>query len=590
MSVLRHYIDFLDGIGYVEVIPPLEWKELAIESVFAQNSNRLNTELFTWTGTTATKMNDYIEAGISGAGPGIYEALPYQVILECEGDVFVLIEAAINLAARESEFSCDIIKAPIRETGKIDFLTARADSFRFEVLASLLPGEPGRITASDYLDIWYMAGKYPQATETIIAFFTIFMVLKEMYESIKRFADIVAAISGGATGITESLLMAAALAIYMYALVAALAILLSNLVALIFPFVYFHRGMYNRTLFAKGAAFLGLGFSSTIFSPGSPSYDQYILPPKNTKGAIVGAISNEVGYFDGSYGQFLRTMIEEYNGEIKIIGNTLHFEREGFFSNLSTYKVPEVKQFVFKGTKAADAPANYVIEYLNDKIDLYNYDDPRGRVIQVTCEPINVFNKQNITIEGLVTRLVPMSLPNVKVTTSQLEVKMGEIFSAASSFLGVVASIITGSPFGSSPTIPSGGNINILQLDSHFISEHKTGIYGGGGKTLPTSNTTLGAYELLKNYHYPKIPKPIFSGIGNQWYKYKGDKVPLCCEDYLAIRDNNYGTYKGDLVRLTKILYYPYDEVADIEFEVNKALTNNLQARITEPYKPTIIL
>lgn len=587
MSEVRHYIDFLDGAGFVAVKPPQEWKNIEIENVFDGTGDRLSTGSFTWVDDVALKLTEYLENGITGTSNGILEGLPYKVTYECDGTSYTVVNACINLASSETEFDyCDIVKAPIKETGNKDFLNTRADSFRFEYLTSLSSTAAGYISASDYIDIWYMDGAYPRKVEIIMGSITLFLILKEVYETIKRIVDVIAATSGGATGAVETTLQLIALGVYLGLLIVGLVALINDIIDLIFPFVYYHKGMYVRTLCQKACAYLGFGFSSTIFSSGSLSYNQYILPPKNVEGAKVGNPSNEVGYFEGTFGDLLRILIEQYNAEVTIIGNTLYLERKGYFENFSTYRIPEVKSIRAYSTNAEDVSANYVIEYLYDKVDLNDYDASSGRIIQATHEPITVYDKKNVQLKGLTQRTISLTLPNVKTSVSRLETRMTDIFNAIASLVSAVASI---TPWGGSgiPTIPS--SINILNLDTHFISEHKTGIYLGGGKTDPSTVTALGARTLFDNYHYVEMIKPVYSaGAGNQWYRYKGT-VPMCCADYLQITGNNYATYKGETARIIQCKWKVYDQVADIEFEVNKLWTSNLKLILQEPYQSNVI-
>jgi hypothetical protein len=187
MEALRHYIDFLDGNGFVEVRPPMEWKELSIEISFLNADEKLSAEAFTWpdadqgTGaiSVAKGLNDHVADGLTG-GVGIFEGLPYQVRLICDSTVYVVLDCAINLAAPDAEFRCDMVKAPVREVGKIDFITQRAESFRFEYLYSLNAGDAGRITNTDFINIYYQIGRYPQGVEIMVAGLTLYVTLKEI--------------------------------------------------------------------------------------------------------------------------------------------------------------------------------------------------------------------------------------------------------------------------------------------------------------------------------------------------------------------------------------------------------------------------
>lgn len=585
MENLKFYIDFLDGAGYIEVKPPQEWKGLEIELIFDQQgaNERLSTNSFTWLGDTAVSLIDYFENGATGASNGLFEGLPFLVTFECDGVTETVVQACVNLSSGDTEFTdSQTVKAPIKETGNKDFLNTRADSFRFAYLASLSSSSAGYISSSDYIDIWYTDGAYPRKAEIIMSSVTLYLVLKEVYETIKRIVDVVAATVGGVTGAAETALQLVALAIYLVILIVALVQLITDLIDLIFPFVYYHKGMYVRDLLTKGCSYLGFTFSSTIFSSTSLSYNQYILPPKNVEGTKVGNPSTETGYYEGTLGDLFRALCEQYDAEVTVIGNTVYLERVGYFANSSTFRIPEVKGLVPYSTNADEVDSNYVIEYLYDKVDLNDYDAYRGRLIQATHEPITTTNKKNVLLKGLRQRLVPFTLVNVKTSTSKLEQRMTGIFNAIASLISAVSSI---SPWGgvTVPSIPS--SINILNLDTHFISEHKTGIYLGGGKTDPNTYVNIGARTLWDNYHYIEMIKPIYdNSAGNQWYKYRG-QIPLCCKEFLQIQDNNYATYKGLTAKIVSVKWNIYDQVAEIDFWVNKLYSTNLKLILQEPYQ-----
>jgi hypothetical protein len=373
-------------------------------------------------GDTAEQINTYKDNGLTG-GYGITEGLPYKAVLSCDdGATYEIVNACLNFADESVEYFCDLVKVPVRETGKIDFLTDRADSFRFETLSRLSPTAAGYIGLADYIDIYYMVGKYPQSMEILMSSVSVFIIGKEIYESIKRITDVAAAALGGLTGFLETIVQTIALVVYLIILVIALVELVQTLIDLIFPFVYYHRAMFVNTLLVKGCAYLGLNFYSSIFTPSSSIYNQQmIMPPKNYAGSKVGLPAHplDTGYYDGTLGQLLRDLIEQYNGEVKVIGNTVYFERKGSFASTSTYKIPEVKTIGIYNTNLSDVSSNYVIEYEYDGIDLNDYNAPLNRITQAICEPVLVNNKKNILLKGLTTRSIPFTLPNVKTSTNQ---------------------------------------------------------------------------------------------------------------------------------------------------------------------------
>lgn len=586
---LRHYIDFLDGNGFVEVHPPKEWKDLEIELSFMSGEERLSSGVMSWTSSetvsgavsVADSINDYIAAGLTG-GTGIFEGLPYQVRFECDGSVYTVVNACIDLASAEAQYSCDEVNAPIRETGNVDFLSQRAESFRFEYLYSLAAGQPGRISDSDFIDIWYQAGRYPQKVETMVAALSLYVTLKETYETIKRIADVISQALALPSGALVTAAQIIYLTIYLIALVVALINMIQTLIDLIFPFVYYHRAMYTRTLFERGCAYLGLNFSSSIFASTSPVYNDYVMPAKPAlaasgyDGVKVGQPSTEKGFYEGTFGQFLRDQIERFNAKIRIANGTLYFEVEQTYIEQSTYKIPEVEKD-FYSYNAGEVPANYVISYQYDNSDLYSYDKPDGVNFQVTVQPTTVINKQNVLLRNLEERIIPYSLPNVKTSQSRLEQVMAQVFNGFAGLVNAIAGLFSSSSSPLIPTIPS--SVNILQLDTHFTAIPKCGIYLGGGKTDPNSSDIIGADALFTSYHFWNCPKPIGACThGNQWIHKKEYRVPMCCEDYLLLKDKNYATYKNFDAVILSLKWNPYNQVAVMDFKYNSKYTDNLTA------------
>lgn len=595
MNTVRHYIDFYDGNGYVEVTPPAEWKTLEIEWNFVSDELRLSTTNFTWIGEVAQKINTYIAGGMIPAGqpgstPGKMEGPPYKIVIDCDGQLYTVIEACLKTNDRGATFFCDKVICPIKETGKIDYLTDRARSFRFEILSTV--SGSGSIGLSDYIDIWYQAGRYPQSEKIMFTTVMSLLMYKEIYETIKRILDCAAAVSGGATGTAESVLQIISLTIYLGLVVIAFVNALNSLSELIFPFVYYHRAMYERTLWEKGASYLGLTYQSSFHSPGSVDYNNYLMPPKNDiTGKKVGQSSSETGYYDGTFLQFIEGQIEKYNGEIKVIGNVLHFEEKGSFASMSNFRIPELS---YEGVKdnASELPGTYFISYLYDGIDLYDYEAYFGRKVSASTTPITVQNKKNILFEEGVERRIPYSLPNVKTSQSKLEQSMASTFNLFANLVNAVSSLISpGSP--TIPTIPTGGSINILQLESHFTSVHKNGVYLGGGKTDPNSLSILAASRYLKENHKNEIAKPIYGGTGNQWKIYgEGEEyeIPFCCDDAISLSQVNYAKFEGSPARFINIKWAYYNEMAKIQFEKNEIYTNNLKVTIQEKGSADIVL
>ncbi len=577
--ILQHYIDFLDGNGFVSVQPPQEWKKTAIQLSFEEGNEKLSSERFSWVGDNAQSINGYITGGINGIRNGIFEGLPYQVRFNCGGTQQTIFDGCINTASDDARYSCEKVSLGIREKGKIDFVNELADSFRFAYLFSLPVGAPGKIAYSDFIDIWYVQGQYPQKFEIMITSLTLFVTLKETFETVKRILDVAAEVFSFPTGGITAALQLIYLGIYLALLITALIDLFQKLIDLIFPFVYFHRAMYVRTLFEKACAHLGLNFSSTLFAVGGIGQYEYIMPEKNEEGKKVGLSSTETGFYEGTFGDLIRAYQEKFNAKPIVIGNTLYFEHEDFFIDQSNYIIPNVYQKPNNeyGFNASEVAANYVISYRYDSADLNNLSNREGTQFTAKIEPLVVTNRQNVLIKNLEERSIPFTLPLVKTSMSALEAVMTVVFNGIAGVINTISSVVSpSSPL--IPSIPMGGQLYVLVLDTHLTTAPKLGIYQGGGKTRADSiSNYLSATVLWRIAHASRSAYGVAPFQPNQWWIYKGVDVSLCCDEYLLLKDNNYATADGNDAKVDRIDWTAYDEVANIDFRVRKVYTDNLK-------------
>jgi hypothetical protein len=580
---------FLDG-NEIKLLPQ-GWKDIEIQLSFGDaTTDKISVENFefnTLQELTATEdpvdlINAWIAGGNNGTTGGLLEGMPYAIKLECDGSTDTVYNGILNLASKSAQYSCDRIIVPSREIKGQDYLNEVADSFRFEYLArGLSAGDAGFISTSDYIQIWYQVGKYPQGAEIFMASITLYLIIRELADVIEKIADAVAAVVGGATGAAEFAIQLAALIVYLVSLIIALVNLINKLIELIFPWVYYHNAMYAKTLCQKACDYMGLGFSSTILTSTLGNAGMYIMPKKDIEGQKVGVINAEQGYYSGTFGQLLEDLQIQTDGIPKVINGTLFFETEDWYQNQSNYHIPDM-EVELVGYNGEDIPSNYHLTYQNDNADLYNYDEYTGTDIVATTVLDNIVTPSNTLLTGLVDNQIPFTLPNVKTQETQLENTMAGIYNAWASLVNFVTSITNPSAAPTLPPIPS-STTEILKLDTHFTSVNKVGVQtsgGGTGKTTSQSNVMLGAKKLFEDYHSQNIGKPIYGYQGNQWKLYKAYKIPLCCEDFAQLKDNNYCKYLGNDAKIISMNWNPYDEVADIDFMVREQYVTGMTVNL----------
>lgn len=563
---------------------PANYQELEIETSFYGDGPRLSVGDLEFNGLSAKRLLKWRADGLTG-GPGITEGVPFKVDLLCGTERTNLLDGCIDLAASSAAFSKDQVKAPAKQSGGVDFINTAGDSFRVEYLSTLAAGEPGRITDADYVKINYMPGKYPQYVEILLASVSVYVIAKEVYESIKRLSEVIitttaligtagfgSIAAGPIYSIAEIIILTAYIAVTIYAL----AELIKNLFRLLFPFVFYHLGMRFSTIFKRGCEYLGfIPSSSLLFS--ADAVDLVYMPPKDYQGAFVGERAIGNGLYQGLFGDFLREAENFFCAKVKPIGKTLYLEPEIAYNEDSGFIIPDLC-IEFTETNASEIVSNYYIGYANDRSDLWSYNGLTGVNYQVTISPKVTLNKKNNLLKNLVRIDLPYSLSTVKTSKNELESVMTSVYNGFAGLINTVSSIFGGG----NPVTPISQDAQTycLQLDSHFTDTARLVLLKDlDGKVRSDFSDVFGADKLWSKYHFVKSPVPQAGNPkGNQWIQYPLDVLPMCCEDFNALINKNYCTYQGKKARILNNRFNPFqNQSTNVRFEVNETYTNNLK-------------
>lgn len=572
--------------------PPSNWKEIEIEVSFENDSpsGSLSLNNFEFVGDNAIAINDYIADGLNG-GIGITEGMPFRIDLSCETGVFNIFDGILDFSSEEAQFSCDIVRVPVKESGKIDFVNDTANSFRFEFLASLPSNEAGHISTSDYRNIQYGLSNIPDGLELALASISLFVIIRELAFAAKEVsdaaADLIEAIGSGSSPFTINVgaakfasivLKLAATGAYFFLVLIAAIVMIKQLVKSFISVVRNHKGMRVETLFTKAAERLGLTLNSTILQT-APYNKAVILPRKKEVGTLSGQQSKEVGYFDGTFADLIFKMNKVFNADVRIIGNELFYERKDFLEKQSGYKIRDVKRD-FNGTNLNEIDANYFIEYALDGQDLHTFDNFKGNSYSVTLEQIVVGNKKNSLLKGLGNQDLAFSHADRKT-------KVKDVEKIIISVVNTLISILNIFPLVSIPTLTQ-PSVNILELQNDFIGVDRLFIEGEDGKIDANNKSFLSAEALYNNFHFiesalPQIGRP----NGNQWIRFKDLEDELCCEDFLLLKDNNLAKdVNGTDAKIETLRYNPHENKATFSYRINKLYTKNLKERRIIDGKP----
>ena len=100
-----------------------------------------------------------------------------------------------------------------------------------------------------------------------------------------------------------------------------------------------------------------------------------------------------------------------------------------------------------------------------------------------------------------------------------------------------------------------------------------------GGRLAKKQRDILGAGKLWDELHFINSFAEI-NGAHNQYYRYKGVKVPFCLEDFITLlNNNNCRTINGERAKIESLVWRVWDNSAVIDYRVNKKYTNNLRLK-----------
>lgn len=615
---------FLNG---VLVPPPRNWKELQIELLFESDkpSASLQAIPLEWVGTNATLVNNYILQGVSG-GVGIYEGLPLQ-IKSCSGGLMIF-DGILDLANDAALFECDIVKCPIKEAGRVDYVNDIAESFTFAFLASSQVTGAAHISTTDYLAVPFTITTHRTSFERISMILSLFMIGKELYETVKRTQELINTIIADIAGIATvtstayAILKVAAMVlnillyiVYIVALLAALVTMLIDLIDLVYPIKRYKLGMKVKTMFEKACAYMGLSFYSTILASGSQYENLIWIPRKYTIPSTSNPLSvfsrgyNELGspkaygYYDGTFKQFILDMQEYFNARVMVKNNIFYFEKLNYWNKTNPYIIPDTNPvgYTFNspephGTNASDLPSNYLVIYQVDGEDINTYQRYAGTSYQVQVRPTNVINQKNVLLKNLVEKRFNMALVKRKDYMNEMETQINAVLTGAGNlindiiqFVNKLLAFVTGNPPASNPPpYLSNTRIGWMELASPFIGVPKifVGQYNstdGKWYVHPNNQTLTAAQTIFETFHRCNLATTDpATGTHGQYLTYKNKKMPLCCSDYMVLTNNNIlMTPKKKYGKFYRILWNLHQETADVDYGLNEKFTTNLTEQIT---------
>lgn len=625
--ILRNFIN------NEEVNDPLNLPDFEIELNFDKNSvqQTLSLTSIEWGVNNPLDSKDAYQLikKHENSQVGVIEGLPYKLLLDNQRDTpLEIFNGYLDVWAKEQSRNenGDVIKLNAVEQGKLDWLNDVADSFTFEYLYSI-----GVITNSDFIQVPYCINKKNNAFELVITSFTFFVIIDKLHKQYTEFSEKV--VQAGNPFEATVIARAVFHIIYITTLLIALAKIIIDLYNFIIQPVKYHTAMSVTRMLEIGCNHLGLTFKSSILQQ-EPFNKLYWLPEKfalnerNSISGLVGNLSSNIvdntGFYNGTFGEFLRMWQQVFNAKIICKDDSVYFEKYNYNPSANNWVVPNLMDSKYNYSyNKDDFYSNINISFAYDLNDKNTIQEWKGTNCQVIQSAISVNNvKMNLAKNFLDVRH-PFALGKIKTELNTIEKIFDKFFKVVGGVLDTIIKIVNKlidllneaiklinklikslSVLGidlkiTIPKIPSvpatklsnliENRIGMLQMENDFVNTPKAILLDVASNPKNTKvNTNNSAYlnakYLYDNYWYfvSFVPKGSFEG--NQWLIRELNECKFTYSDYVKVRYNNMVTDAyGNECELISLKYNPLRETAKGTYKQRKKYLNNIKETIIEP-------
>ena len=563
-----------------------------LASVEEGNVNaRITTEQITLVNNYAKLVRDYISGGANGTTKGIFEGLPLQIQ-----------ENGVNVFDGYLDFLNDFeivnpttVKSRIKKHDGNNNFSDRANGLTFGYLDELnLIGE------GDYVNIPYIIEKEFNYVEFFFISFSIYAISRDLQTQVRVVSQQAANIAHlaamvppqPASALFYAGLQLALNLVFAGVLVSILINLLIDLVRYIFSPIKYHKGIRLKRLVEIGCSYLGYSYNSTI----NDLPDIVIIPTKtgidkdSQQNSIINGIEiNQpgVGYpsasdFGYTLGEVFELINKLFYAEFTIKDGVVeqHVIDSAWWLQNSTYILPDILQESIV-TNANELISDKLITFKTDVKDINSFENFLGHTYEIRTRPISTSDNRNVLMNGFNRIDIPYDLPNRKNKLNNFENFAFQLLNKVENIIDVFYAI---NPLASAPNIT--GFItqrigcNIFETDYLHVPKIMK-LPGSQVKLTSNQRNNWSAKYLYNNYHNKN--SFVLNDFGNQYYIYKGVRVPFGFEQFNQLTQNSYFyNSNGDLCKLEQIVWNVSQDFALIDYRVKTKYTSNLEESYIE--------
>ncbi len=571
----------LDNVQYNA---PVGWEDTTVEADYVNDNTQpsLTVSDFEFPLEARDSIFDWFHDGAK-----CFEGMPFELILYNNQSQQVSFKAFLDFYSNYEELINDgIINVNTLKEDSVDDLYSKLESLTYGYLESI-----GAVGSGNYVTAKYVVEKKFNLFEIIMASVMLYLMVKELAESIQNTANVIAEVAGlslfvgtGSTALGAALL-AILKALIIIAYTAALLIAVINLSKSLFealvPPVKKHKTILLKEALTVVATHLGY----SLVAPDSVLNEVYYLPSNPrlddkksngfinfTNGTPTGIPNiQDYGYNCADMFNLAKTLIK---GKIAVINNTIHLRtlNDPFWIQQSTWQLPDVL-IESKKYNLSDLKSTKVYQFRVDQRDEWTIDNYEGTAYEVKTDVATYSNKKAVLLKGSEEVNFNVALGNRKDKLNAIENLLKELASVVD---GVTSAFGGGTNFAGAINAAKG----VLRQSENWHSVPK--LLPLKGAKLPGNHRALFSAKTLYN-SYLNYDSFIENGYRRQRAVYESVEIPFGIEDFKKLTSNSYFLFNGNTAKITNFTWTTGKDRANISFWVEEVYTTNLKETFIEP-------
>lgn len=556
MSAKSKLIFTLDGTqteGNPEE-PVLEEMAIALEWASDISEAEVTTPNFKWAEKEATRIKKFIDTYTRLQGMGLRIGVTDGTQIDEVFDGF--------LDLRTAKFNgCTNVEVDAEKRHSNGYFAERAQAISFESLY-----QDGFITNQDFVYIPYVLNYIPDGVQVMIISLTLFMMSKELYESIERFQKAISEavktipdiIAGPAVEVLKVGQIAAIILqlvfqlAYIVAIIIAIVKLIKDLIEQFFPPLKYYAGIKYKTLWKAALNKMGLEFESTIYDDPVWGNSLY-MPFKDEPGTR--SPNGQTGYPNAqdplyTFAALIQNEKNKYNAKYKITDGVLRFERWDYWQDEADYELPNVVSDQELGDDVLMDNSNefaglYNINFGSDPQDRNTVDNYKGTNCLISTQ-LNVVKEEDFRLDnGGIEILISEARGKRKDELTDFEKNVRGLLRFVDLLTGVLGN-------GTNFVSKVDNRVGAMNLSAPLISVPKMLIVIGN-KLQFNQEKLVNARKLWDEFHYINSFDPI-NEEHYQYWMFNDVEIPFCFDDWKKVLKNNFfktkDGKKGELLRL----------------------------------------